>query len=209
MYITWKDTFRIMLAMFDFNPENLALQLQVSPSTVTRIISGETGKPRLDADDIYTRLFAPGKTEITGSESWLLSLLKDTIVRLGFFDVMADVWDAEGKAGKEDYKHFVMTLLNRTRQNTPKNKPHPESEALPLGTYATKQGVSSDNKTYAEAGQSRAQPGKRYAIEKQSFYDDIDMDDYDRNSPSDIMRLHRDMKANLTRPLRLVEKKKR
>jgi hypothetical protein len=120
---TWKDTFEIIERMFDINPEDIAVALDVSPSTISRLVNNKTKKfTSLSHEEIYSCIFDPNSETcpLKGEkERVLLSFLKDAIIFVGFRAAMDDIWNYDTNYKDGNYKLFVMTLLKRTNRNRP------------------------------------------------------------------------------------------
>lgn len=118
MRLTWSNVIVITENMFDISQEQIAGYLKIDPATISRIKKGITGKPQsFSPGDIFRKIYDPTNEEspASGSESALLSILKDVILEEGFKDIMQDLWDKQYENG--DYKTFVMAMLKRTRSN--------------------------------------------------------------------------------------------
>ena len=114
-YFTWENLIYFIEQMTEKNSSEIAERLEVSKSVISRLKGGQTKKPSFGPDWIYKCIFDPadknslvyGETEI-----YLLSALKESINNASLEGILEDV-------EKKDYKTYIMTMLERTRNTKP------------------------------------------------------------------------------------------
>lgn len=135
--ITWKDTISLMLAMFDrINQQELAKLIGVSESTLSKIKLGKRDAS-FDSKSVFHQVFDPDMPSSPANDKpqFLLEILKGIIDRPEFGQVRKELDDCWSET---DYKTFVMTLLNRTRNgvrdrdaSVPECLPQEDSAVIP------------------------------------------------------------------------------
>jgi hypothetical protein len=121
--LTWKDFFRIVEEMYNINPEDISIYLDVDAGTISKHKKGKLKKfTSRSNEEIFAMLFSPnsGIVPLKWNESELLSLLKEAIETTGFRGVMEDLWGNGFPYKKGEYETFVMALLNRINLKWPK-----------------------------------------------------------------------------------------
>jgi len=118
MIITWSDVINIILKVFGISSKTIAKLMNTDPSTISRLKTKRSKRPTFcGLEEWYKWVFDPknhpGKCE---NGTMLLSILKEVIKEMGFESAMNDMW---AETDGENYRRFVMTLLNRTRDNNP------------------------------------------------------------------------------------------
>lgn len=117
MYFTWSDIFIIIENSFDMKQKEIAKYLDVSPSTISRLIKKKTREPESAIRrDLYSKIFDPANGLLQEKEVFLLDLLKNEIKKINRQEVMNDLWTEGYKEG--DYEKFVKKMLERTRKNS-------------------------------------------------------------------------------------------
>ena len=139
--ITWGDTIGIILDMFStVNQKQLAGLLGISVSSLSKIKTGKR-KGSFESEAVFNQVFNPDMTSSPAKDTprYLLNSLKDIIGSPKYEKVykgMADCWN------ETDYKTFVITLLNRTRnkvQNSDDSVPAclPQSDSAGISTVGS------------------------------------------------------------------------
>ena len=139
--ITWKDTISLILAMFDrINQQELANLLGVSESTLPKIKLGKRDAS-FNSEAVFNRVFNPAMSGSPANDNpqFLLETLKGIIDRSEFGQIRKELDDCWSET---DYKAFVMTLLNRTRNgvrdrsaSVPECLPQEDSVVIPAVRY--------------------------------------------------------------------------
>ncbi len=117
--ITWKETIEVILSTFSISQKDLSNYLSISESTLSRLKNGKIGT-KLDYDIVFRDVFDPNTQgspahALNETESWLLSLLKETIEKRfkNVQKILVDknCWEIE------NYKSFILEWLKLTRND--------------------------------------------------------------------------------------------
>lgn len=115
--ITWEDTIQIIMLTFECKQQEIADQIGVSKSDMSKVKSGKrTPSSRFAPTHLYSKIFDPSKQgtlahRSTDDENGCLVNLKD-IIEKEFGHVKSNLEDCWNET---DYKSFVMKLLERTK----------------------------------------------------------------------------------------------
>lgn len=120
--ITWGDVVGIIACVFDINQTQLAKLMKCDKAAITRIKSG-IQTPSFSAEQLFALIFDPDTSDSPASKGrrtpqYWLDLVKEEI-ESDFKEVrkaMEDYWN------ENDYRTFVLVLLERTGQGSPSKK---------------------------------------------------------------------------------------
>ncbi len=101
MKFTWKNIIELMDNLWGWNQAEIARQLEMNPSTISRLHSGTM--PRLDRayDEIYQKLFAP---KGSADQTKLLNEMKQELEEMGLGEIIAGL-------DSSSYESFTIGLI--------------------------------------------------------------------------------------------------
>lgn len=107
MSLTWGNIFDFAYQMFEFNQNEIADRLKVSPSTITRAKERGGELNRIKSEEIYEKLFTLKKGR---DEKTALRELKEIVEGAGFQENIQDL-------KTDSYRVFVMGLVRLVKGN--------------------------------------------------------------------------------------------
>lgn len=118
--IVWKDTIEIIKRTFSVDQQRIADCLNVKQYTLSKIKAGKVSPP-FSSEDVYQKIFNPENSRSPANDTarFYFNLLKERI-ESDFPNVresLNDYWK------EQDYKVFVLKLLDRTKSVPKKDTP--------------------------------------------------------------------------------------